>query len=1190
MNSPLHATGTTFPFTERFTGCGWNCRSLYAYEKLNTIRHVEKIAAQHDFACLFETRETLVRKANLDHHLQAEHMYYSSFIDQYKGGVGLVVKRSFLQNFAQSEWEVITRGRIGRLKMSGEKGSLHIYVVYLDPDCHKQKIESIKALGAKLDPRAHSLIIGDFNFVESDCDRFLKSTGAWSGNNDQEVAKAWASNISSKGIAEWAQPEFTCETGLVFSRIDRVYSSLHAVHNLTDRITCSILDKVPDLSDHWPISFGLRPAVSNESTQIPTWVLNHPNFGAEVFAEFQFNATRSSMDSFTGLRCFKDSVRSASRYIKKICKEHPASSIDEKISASMGFLRALKCGDAKAALRFQRIYSRLRDVDISPWAFGTPAFKVLQDHIIELTHTSVKERIESLRNDRSNLPEFIYAQRKENILRKLRRLLPGSSGNINAVKDPLTDTVTTDPLEIADILTNYWQTVFDKKDTDAALRSCWIRRLTQRLKVSLEDLLPSRADVDLVLDNLPSSASGPDGIPFAVFSRFREIVAPIILDITHGMIEGRLRPDDDFNLAFLICLPKGAGEKFLDGAFGFEPSSTRPLSVVDASNRIIASVFRVALERCAASWVSKAQRGFLPGRQMLRNILDVDFAAQKISVKTTKGAILLFDFKSAFPSMCHDFIWDALLGIGLPQQYIKALKMFYANNKHFMRTESGWLESVTVRSGVRQGCPLSPLLFALCADILLRELSVVLMDDEVVRAFADDTAVVIANYEETLPKLQMLFKEFEAISALALNIKKTVFIPLWNNKCLADTSRIVSLACPDWGGIAVSTHGKYLGFMIGPGAGQSSWTKPLDKFVARAGQWASLHLGLFYNMTIFRPFIASVLTFVMQLEPLPDEFHGKYQEVLRRLAPGPGNWATFNDLTHLQSAYAFPLEFPDLLWTAQAIKLRAIETFARDCHKKQRELEQWQASHYRRPFGGWHSRSYFAILAQLEIKLRERGIHRLDVRKSCADGNMSFQRAAEAMIKLKFAETYYEASRLRQKMCRWSLTGVPRFLEERVLRNFKLLSSKCPPRVLASYFRALWNGWCTSRRMRTMAGHSGAIVPCSLCGGGQDSLEHYSLCEVFWSFCCKARPAGLGLAQSIRSREAFFLLVPGMEEDDCIRMAFGIYALFRTVIYCSATEERVNLLTMLRIHVHRAAEGSCSQHLLGYRGIVLKAI
>jgi hypothetical protein len=63
----------------------------------------------------------------------------------------------------------------------------------------------------------------------------------------------------------------------------------------------------------------------------------------------------------------------------------------------------------------------------------------------------------------------------------------------------------------------------------------------------LEDLLPSRADVDLVLDNLPSSASGPDGIAFAVFSRFREIVAPIILDITHGMIEGRLRPDDDFN-------------------------------------------------------------------------------------------------------------------------------------------------------------------------------------------------------------------------------------------------------------------------------------------------------------------------------------------------------------------------------------------------------------------------------------------------------------------------------------------------------------------------------------------------------------------------------------------------------------------------------------------------------------------
>ena len=115
-------------------------------------------------------------------------------------------------------------------------------------------------------------------------------------------------------------------------------------------------------------------------------------------------------------------------------------------------------------------------------------------------------------------------------------------------------------------------------------------------------------------------------------------------------------------------------------------------------------------------------------------MLDIDLAAHKVAVKSNRGAILLLDFKAAFPSISLDYLWDA------------ALKTFYHNNKHHIKIRGSLYDSFTCKSGVRQGCPLSGILFALSIDLLLREVDKVLVGDAVVRGYADDTAIVVDNY------------------------------------------------------------------------------------------------------------------------------------------------------------------------------------------------------------------------------------------------------------------------------------------------------------------------------------------------------------------------------------------------------------------------------------------------------------
>ena len=253
---------------------------------------------------------------------------------------------------------------------------------------------------------------------------------------------------------------------------------------------------------------------------------------------------------------------------------------------------------------------------------------------------------------------------------------------------------------------------------------------------------------------------------------------------------------------------------------------------------------------------------------------------QKVSIKYEVGAIILFDFKAAFPSLDQDFMWDVLETFGIPVAFVNALKLFYKDNTHILRHGTYEATSITVRSGVRQGCPLSPILSAICSDVLLQTLAETLEVDDCLHGFADDTGLVVSEYIKAMPHLSRTFEEYALISALDLNVKKTVFIPLWPTTSLSNVRKLLRELCPRWRDIAVDWCAKYLGFSIGPGSVTKSWQKPLAKYQQRADTWSRLNLGLHLNTIVYKPFVASVLGFVWQLEAHVPESLQIFEKVL----------------------------------------------------------------------------------------------------------------------------------------------------------------------------------------------------------------------------------------------------------------------------------------------------------------------
>jgi hypothetical protein len=305
---------------------------------------------------------------------------------------------------------------------------------------------------------------------------------------------------------------------------------------------------------------------------------------------------------------------------------------------------------------------------------------------------------------------------------------------------------------------------------------------------------------------------------------------------------------------------------------------------------------------------------------MLSNVIDIDEEAMTVSLRYAEGAIILFDFKAAFPSMSQEYLLRVLLHLEVPDEMLNLVLALYNNGRCKLSSAGVQTEGFALEAGIRQGCPLSPLLFAVTVDLLLRKLER-LIPEAMRRAFADDMAMVTRAFWDNLPTLQATFREFGQISGLQLNLPKTWIIPLWHGDLGAITQRIARDA-PDWSQVQVVTKGRYLGFMTGPGKGDLSWDEASVKYEGRVTVWAHQQLGLHGAALTYNVFALSVLTFLAQLENPPEKVMDAELKMLRSAAPGPGVWCLPADLWYMRELYGQTRSFGSIAQIAKAAQVR----------------------------------------------------------------------------------------------------------------------------------------------------------------------------------------------------------------------------------------------------------------------------
>ena len=552
---------------------------------------------------------------------------------------------------------------------------------------------------------------------------------------------------------------------------------------------------------------------------------------------------------------------------------------------------------------------------------------------------------------------------------------------------------------------------------------------------------------------------------------------------------------------------------------------------------------------------------FVSGRSMLANLIDIEEAMVTNACESDEGAAIFFDFAAALPSVEHDMLFAVFRKLRWPGWLGNFIQCLYHLNSCSLVLGGARHDGFTIARGIRQGCPLSPLLFAVASDILLRRIRR-LVPAAVTRAYADDTALVHPALIRHLGILQNIFTEYELIAGLGLNVRKTVLVPLFEYDRDTLRQRIHQIA-PLWGALPIEGKAKYLGLVVGPERGQHSWHGPFKKFLDRAALWGGMGIGLFNTLLAYQVFICSVVMFIAQLDPLPVHFEDIELKACQSLFPGPKGWFSVDALKDLKS-----LHFPKSLFNVRCAALAArarVARFEDAAHgglkvrarsNKLKRIMDNPANARRLQFVSDYAKQNFLFslrtaTSELEAARRRLGQH---VSDSDAVGFLEQERSGwQARATHIFATAGKPSAMMhvRKRLDRWSLETLPGHRPGLWLRTLELTSKLLPPRVQACQLRTACNEWATCRRFQKAGG-------CLFnCPRGEDSIEHYAFCSVFHNLCKMAlgleRPPATHCLGDFAGVLPYVLSLPEHAREGgnakatvAALRAIGVYALYRT--------------------------------------------
>ena len=304
--------------------------------------------------------------------------------------------------------------------------------------------------------------------------------------------------------------------------------------------------------------------------------------------------------------------------------------------------------------------------------------------------------------------------------------------------------------------------------------------------ISMEEILNS-------LKDLPNNKTpGSDGLTTNFYKFFWiDIKEHVFNSFMYAFENGSLSIEQKRGILNIIP-KKGKDLRYL--------KNWRPISLLNTDYKILTKLLANRLQKVIPSIVSPDQNGYIKNRSIGQNIRTMVDVIEHTNQKNIPGIILQLDFEKAFDSVSWQFLDKTITMFHFGDQFRQWIRLIY-NNPECCVTNNGYhSEFFQLSRGVRQGCPISALLFLLVVEIMAINIrrnkkipGITIEYTEVkISQLADDTSLFLKDLNSVNALFNFL-DYFGACSGLHLNKSKSEAIWLGPNNDINESEQPLNL-------------------------------------------------------------------------------------------------------------------------------------------------------------------------------------------------------------------------------------------------------------------------------------------------------------------------------------------------------------------------------------------------------------